>query len=214
MINLIGAFIVSLMLFGLLRERPSLSKGEARLASLPRWLQAVGILFFASLALQEALECFSGLALIAWSNTLFSGWNFWVHEAGHVYFMWGGELLHSFGGTLNEIIFPLVPAVYCLRQRLTRLFSVFIFWFAHSCFGIGRYVADARSQKMEMIGDPGSTHDWNVILGKLRLLEYDTVLGTLVTALGWTLTVVAIGIYVSTLLNTRPNSALFAPHDK
>ncbi|MCB0334164.1 MAG: hypothetical protein KDD55_11730 [Bdellovibrionales bacterium] len=182
MINLIGAYIVTIFLVGLVSKRPSLARGEAELTRIP--LVAHGILLFLlfflfiDVAFPQTVS-FWPLQIL---TTLVTGATLWIHEAGHIYWGWDGEFLHSFGGTLNEILFSLVPALYCYRKRYVLFSALFLFWFGHLSFGISHYMGDARAQVLPLLGN--GTHDWLVVLGKLSLLQYDTMLSKWVWWIG------------------------------
>jgi len=195
MINAIGAYILTLFLVGLVRARPSLKNGETRMLALPLWLHAIILLFFFCMACCSALDWFSSWPFIYWPNLLLTGLNIWVHEAGHFYFCWAGDLLHSFGGTLNEILFPLIPAAFCFVRGYFLLSGSFLYWLGHNCFGIATYIADARAKQLPLLGGDGDSHDWGVILGILNLLESDIVIGKVVFVLGWLLLLLAFALY-------------------
>jgi len=182
MINFVGAYIVTIFLLGVLIRRPSFVVGENTLRNAPIWVHYALIVFLASLAIQEASNLLSFAFFVTIPNVLFSGLTLWVHEAGHVYFSWDGQVLHSLGGTLNEILFPCIPGVLCHFKNCQLLRSVFFFWFGYNCFGISQYMSDARAQELPLLGT--GTHDWNFILGELGLLEWDTALGNCVFLLG------------------------------
>jgi hypothetical protein len=185
MINLIGAYITTLLLLALLKARPSPKKMEMTLRTLSLWAAAGIALCAALVILHTALGWFESWPPVSIVDLLLSGLDFWIHEAGHIYFCWGGELLHSFGGTLTQMLFTLVPAVWCFTRSYTRLAAVFLWWFGHHAFGIGRYVADARSKKLDLVGGGPESHDWGTILGKLGLLNYDQFFGSAVLVIAW-----------------------------
>ena len=106
MINLIGAYIISLFLIGLILKRPSVVQGEQYLRDTPLWLHILGILLALLIFLSAAFDMFSDYFILRLPYFLLDGFTLWVHEAGHVYWSWGGTFLTSFGGTLNEVLFP------------------------------------------------------------------------------------------------------------
>ena len=207
MVNLLGAYLVSIFLLGIILKRPSLKKVEAAFASAPSWNHWLITGILALCTLQEASQptgIFDGFWPISTTNFVLSTLNFWIHEAGHVYWSWGGNVLHSFGGTLNEIVFPLAPAFYCYKKHYFRLAPLFLYWFGHNCFGISRYVADARAMAIPLVG--GGTHDWNIILSSFGMLEWDASLGRMLFALGVLSCTLSLGYYALATRKRRTDS--------
>lgn len=199
MVNLIGAYIVTIFLLGLCFQRPSLLRAEEVLKKAPLFIHLVIVFVFVSLALQQSLNLFHSVTVISIADTILYNLNLWIHEAGHVYFNWGWEFLHFLGGTLNEIILPFLGASYCWIRGYRFLCSMFIFWFGHSCFGIGRYIADARAKTMPLLGVGSEGHDWAYILGRLNILEFDKTLGSIVWYCGWLSVLVSLAVYLASM---------------
>ncbi len=193
MINIIGACIVTLLLLALASQRPSLSRVEKNMSEAPFTLHVCLLLLFFFLLIDVAFPNSLSFWPLQALNFLLTGLTLWIHEAGHVYWGWDGQLLHSFGGTLNELLFSLLPALYCYRQQHVLLSLVFLYWFGHLSFGIARYIGDARSQAIPLLG--GGTHDWHYILGEVGLLEYDKTLGTLMWWIGLVVAITALVLY-------------------
>ena len=173
--NLIGAYIVSIFLIGLLFRRPSIREGEDSFKASPIGAHLALIVLMLVLLVQEATipnGVFDSIWPLSALNYVFDTVNLLIHEAGHIYWGWGSDVLMSLGGTLNEIAFPLVPAVLAYRRNCKFIFSLCLCWFAHNCFGISRYIADAQSMSLPLVG--GGSHDWNIVLGNHSLLKFDS----------------------------------------
>jgi len=121
--------------------------------------------------------------------------NFIFHEAGHAIFMFFGEFIHALAGSAFQIALPLLLAFAFLKKRDVLGATVMLWWGGENMIGVGRYIADARTQQLELFG--GGEHDWANILGRFpHLLPYDTVIGGAVRGLGVLLMVTAITILV------------------
>ncbi len=98
--------------------------------------------------------------------------NILFHEAGHWIFALFGEFIGVLGGTLGEMLMPIIFIIYFrIHRRLPgEIFSWW--WLSTALYSISIYVADARAQVLPLIGGPGG-HDWFYILGRLRLLNAD-----------------------------------------
>ena len=123
-----------------------------------------------------------------------SGWwlhsvNLVFHEAGHVLFMPCGRFLHLLGGTLGQLLIPAVVMGAFLRRR--DLFGAVVgtWWFGENFLDIAPYINDARALQLMLLGGvTGSEvedyHDWEGVLGRLGMLQYDHVLAQIAHVTG------------------------------
>lgn len=128
-----------------------------------------------------------------------------VHEVGHLVFGFFGEFIAVLGGTLGQILFPLILFALALyRPRDCVIAPFFAFWLGHGLLSTAVYIADARSQSLPLAslgwitGGEAPGHDWNYLLGKLGLLPLDAVIGGFVYVVG--LLVMAGAIALAVLL--------------
>lgn len=104
------------------------------------------------------------------------------HEAGHVFFRIFGQFMMTLGGSLTQLLVPLVClAAFLLKTRDTFAASVSLWWLGQSLIDLAPYLNDARSLQLILLGgvtgrDVDGYHDWQFILRKLGLLEYDHLL--------------------------------------
>lgn len=97
-------------------------------------------------------------------NTLF-------HEAGHVLFRWGGDTIYFLGGTMGQLLWPLVLGLYFFFKRRERFSAaVCAWWFGENFLHIARYVDDAVVMELPLVG--GNIHDWNHLFTKWDLLPH------------------------------------------
>jgi len=111
------------------------------------------------------------------------------HEAGHVIFIPFGRFMTILGGTLGQILMPII----CLGTFLVKTRDLFgaavaLWWTAESMMDIAPYINDARALDLMLIGGvtgkETDRHDWNNILTMLGLLEWDHRLGHLTYNIG------------------------------
>ncbi|MET1079974.1 MAG: hypothetical protein ABWY06_18325 [Pseudomonas sp.] len=102
------------------------------------------------------------------------------HEAGHVLFGFFGKFIGSLGGTLGQLLMPVVCAVALLRHnRDTFAASLCLWWTGQNLLDIAPYMADARAGQLPLLGgnfghsSPYGFHDWEYLLGETGLLAYD-----------------------------------------
>jgi hypothetical protein len=108
------------------------------------------------------------------------------HEAGHIVFRPFGRILHSLGGSLGQVIMPLVcTLVLLIKTRDTFGASIGLWWTGESVLDMAPYIADARSLSLNLLGGntgasaPYGFHDWNFVLTELDLLSHDRLLANL-----------------------------------
>jgi hypothetical protein len=112
------------------------------------------------------------------------------HEAGHIIFSPFGKFIQTLGGTLGQLLMPLVCcAVLLIKTRDPFGASVALWWFGENFMDIAPYINDARALELPLLGgvtgkDVVDYHDWEYILGKLGLLQMDHTLASLSYTLG------------------------------
>jgi hypothetical protein len=104
------------------------------------------------------------------------------HEAGHVLFRPFGQFIMMTGGSLMQVLVPFICLLaFLFRTRDTFAASVALWWMGESLIDLAPYINDARALKMILLGgvtgrDVQDYHDWEFILRKLGMLEYDHAL--------------------------------------
>lgn len=117
---------------------------------------------------------------------VFGGLTLAIHEGGHLLFGPFGQWLTIAGGSLTQILAPIVAGVMLRRQGDRYGVAVVGTWLAYSLTNLAAYVGDARAMALQLVGfsdDP--LHDWNYLLDSVHLLPYDTRLAGLVRLLAW-----------------------------
>jgi hypothetical protein len=112
------------------------------------------------------------------------------HEAGHVIFAPFGDLMTSLGGSLTQILIPVVCLVAFLKPKNFNPFAaaVMLWWAGQNLADVAIYINDARSLQLVLLG--GHTgmevegHDWEHILQLTGLLHRDHQMAWTVHALG------------------------------
>jgi hypothetical protein len=109
--------------------------------------------------------------------------NLAFHEAGHPIFGLLGETLGLYGGTIGQLVFPVVTAVGFWMQREPVGLTVTMIWFFENFLNIARYMADARAQVLPLVG--GGEHDWTNIFSRWGILSSDVAIAHAVATVGW-----------------------------
>jgi hypothetical protein len=114
--------------------------------------------------------------------------NLVFHEAGHVVVSFFGRFVMVLGGTLGQLLVPLVCAVALRRHGDVFGTSVAVWWLGQSMVDVAPYVNDARALQLMLLGGHTGAevegHDWEFILQSLGLLHRDHGLALLAHAAG------------------------------
>jgi hypothetical protein len=122
-------------------------------------------------AIQAALlALYGGWLLLAYRWHFVDGANLLFHEAGHVFFAWGGPTLHMLGGTLGQLFFPIAAGLHFLRRERVQDAAVCVVWLGESWMNIAVYAADAQAQTLPLVG--GEIHDWHWLLSRWGVLPH------------------------------------------
>jgi len=162
-----------------------------RLRELRDWLDPQGQAFW-----RQRRTILGWITVLAGAGILYSGhaklrqllfpldwFDLMIHEAGHpVFGLLGSRWLMFAGGTLMQLLMPVLFFFSFLRRSQPKSSDFCMFWFGFNFLGIGPYLADARAQALPLIG--GGEHDWAYLLDSVGLLAYDTKIGALAVGLG------------------------------
>ena len=121
-----------------------------------------------------------------------SGWvplldsaNLALHEAGHPVVGLLSHRLEPYGGTIFQLLFPVLVIVHFFRRHHDAGAAIGAVWLGENLHNVARYMADARAQNLPLVG--GGHHDWAEILSRWGLLQSDLGLARLTHGLGWLL---------------------------
>jgi hypothetical protein len=103
------------------------------------------------------------------------------HEAGHIVFAPFGRFLTALGGSLMQVLVPLVCAAALLfRTRDAFGAAVCLWWGGQNLLDLAPYIDDARALQLVLLGGQTGAgvegHDWEAILAQLGWLHLDHAL--------------------------------------
>jgi hypothetical protein len=128
------------------------------------------------------------LLLVCWSEPgfifLLDHANLLFHEAGHPIVGLFSSRLEPYGGTIGQLVFPCALAVSFWRKGQPFGVAGAGIWFFENWLNIARYMADARALQLPLVG--GGDHDWNTILNRWNILQFDTRIAATLKVLAWT----------------------------
>lgn len=147
------------------------------------WEGTGGLAVGAALGAMALVALVEALSREAWVPVLDS-LNLVFHEAGHPLFgIFGWETLAILGGTLMQLLVPLVVAGAAWGRRQAAGTALALAWCFQNFHTIARYMADAREQVLPLVG--GGEHDWFNLFARWGCLARDTAIARQVHALGW-----------------------------
>ncbi len=122
-------------------------------------------------------------------QSIFKGLNLGIHELGHYIFAFLGRFLEIAGGTLAQCLAPVISMALFFRIQRDFFAVAFCFgWLGTNFFDVATYAADARAMQLPLVSPGGGggyiTHDWNYLLGRMGMLEWDSAIAFLFRAGG------------------------------
>ena len=104
------------------------------------------------------------------------------HEAGHIIFSPFGEFMTVLGGSLMQVLVPIICMIAFLTEASYNIFgaAVLLWWAGENMMDVAIYINDARALQLMLLGGPADAvegHDWEKILTMTNSLHRDHVLG-------------------------------------
>lgn len=111
------------------------------------------------------------------------------HEAGHTLFVFFGDFVRILGGSLTQVLIPLLCGVVFLVKRQWFASTFALWWAGQNLTNVSIYIGDARALKLDLIGGEASIHDWNYLLGMMGQRHLDMAIASYV----WWIGMIAMG---------------------
>jgi hypothetical protein len=124
-----------------------------------------------------------------------------IHEAGHIFFRLLGEFMGIAGGSILQILIPVVFFGYFVYHKKPFSASIVLFWVGNNFLDVYVYANDAVVMQLPLLGGltgaEGGFHDWNYLLTETDLLDKTNLIAKLLRFTGTVITVAAaIGAFV------------------
>lgn len=99
--------------------------------------------------------------------------NLAFHEFGHVFFSPFGTLMMFLGGSLFQILLPLVPlTVFAFQQHDNFSAALMLVWCGQNFIDVAPYIRDAEYRALPLVGGgTEESHDWGNILTMLDAVD-------------------------------------------
>lgn len=112
--------------------------------------------------------------------------NLLPHEAGHFFFRFFGEWMMYAGGSLMQLLFPLLFVWYFFSNHLKLGLQLSLGWLGQNFVDVAAYAADAQARALPLIGPMGpENHDWWNLLIMQGWLNYTPAIAGTIYALAF-----------------------------
>jgi len=125
--------------------------------------------------------------------------NLIFHEAGHLIFAVFGDFITSLGGTLMQLIIPILCMITLfIKTNDPYGGSICFWWVGENFLDISIYMNDAERMWLPLLGgrfghsSPYGVHDWNYILTELNILQFCQLFAKLVFFLGFLIIIISL----------------------
>ena len=126
------------------------------------------------------------------------------HEAGHLIFSPFGRFMTVLGGSLLQVLIPVIAAIAFVRQEEKFGAAICAWWAGQNFIDLAPYIADARSLKLVLLGGRTGAevegHDWEYLLTQLGALHRSYLLGMTAYWLGLILMIASLVFAARTIL--------------
>jgi hypothetical protein len=139
-------------------------------AALTGWLAFYALFFI------HAATNTTGFLVIDHANLMF-------HEAGHAVFGWAGYYTQILGGTIGELLVPVLCALVFIRRGETTAVAATAFWTFENLLYIAAYMADARRSAIPLVG--GDESDWTILFTHWGVIQHDLTIAAWTRGIGW-----------------------------
>lgn len=185
-----GVFLIVWMpvIFRLVATRHDIEKRLSSLGRTSRVVIAILMAFLLAGALQRDLP----IPGLQYARMLSSTAGQYVlsiplHELGHFAFAPFGETMRVLGGSLLEVLLPLLLFAFFLAARCPQLAAFLLFIAGYHCIHVALYMATAHAPDSTLLlslDQNPETHDWWRLFTWWGLLEHDEQISTCTIAVG------------------------------
>lgn len=124
--------------------------------------------------------------------------NLIFHEAGHIIFTPLGWFMTKLGGTLGQLLMPLIVMLtFLFRNKNSFGASIGLWWLGQSFMDCAPYIDDALDRKLVLLGgftgaDKPGSHDWTNILSEFDSIDKHREIATTFDTTGTILMILAL----------------------
>lgn len=124
-------------------------------------------------------------------DSIINSVNLAIHEAGHACFFFFGNFIYVLGGSLLQVLIPIIFAGYFFIKSENFSGSLLLFWVGQNLINVSVYAGDAVVMQLPLLGGDNSGHDWHYLLSVTGLLDYTKVISGVIYIVGFLLIALA-----------------------
>lgn len=130
-----------------------------------------GIVYFVFL-LWGLSFIFSGIDWVKIGGSFMHNINLPFHEFGHVLFGPFGTFMMFLGGSLFQVVLPLIVLGAFIKKKDNFAASIMLWWGGQNFIDISPYIADAKSRALPLVFGAGeAAHDWGNLLSMMGVVD-------------------------------------------
>jgi hypothetical protein len=138
------------------------------------------------------------------------------HEAGHIVFSPFGDFMTTLGGSLMQVLVPIICGIAFLTTSPNPFGAAVMGWWAGENFlDVAIYINDARALQLTLIGGRTGAevegHDWERILTMTNALHLDHRIANIAQAAGGLLMVACLAWALAMAVRPPPASPISRP---
>ena len=137
-----------------------------------------------------------------------------IHEAGHIFFRLLGEFMGIAGGSILQILIPVVFFGYFVYYKKPFSASIVSFWVGNNFLDVYVYANDAQVMQLPLLsgltGAEGGFHDWNYLLTETGLLDKTYLIAKILRFTG---TVITVGAAIGAFAYARQGEELLTDEE-
>ena len=118
--------------------------------------------------------------------------NLIFHEAGHYVFFFLGEYVQVAGGSLMQLLIPLVVFFHLYKTEQRYSAYLVLFWLGQSFINVSIYAGDAQKMELPLLGGSAVIHDWYYLLSHAGVLHLTPYIANTIFGVGFTFFFVAL----------------------
>ena len=127
--------------------------------------------------------------------------NLIFHEAGHTLTFFFGQFISIAGGSLFQILIPIVCCLYFYKEEQYYSGSLLLFWVGQNFINVSVYAGDAIQMQSPLLGGDGVIHDWNYLLSSMNILKFTPYVADIFYFCG--VVVLVLALYFSILTSKK-----------
>ena len=141
-----------------------------------------GVLAYFTWFLATDYQTFQGRLHLPFVIWVIDTIDLFIHEGGHFFFGFMGQMIYFMGGSLMQIVLPSL-AIWVFLKSDHRTLMGTLYWLGHNMVNVSVYIADAPYRRLKLISD-NAIHDWNWILNRAGMMDASGTIARIVFVAG------------------------------